>query len=252
MNYDYVPNDTKTNTSKRCPIVLCLDISPSMRTNNRIENLNKAVEVLLSELEKDSKAKNCAEIAVVTFSTAVDDSSEFEMVGYWKGKKFSTVEKGGTNTSEAVLTAIKKIETRIDELDNDDIEHYIPFLVLVTDGDPDETDNKQRQEEAIQAVNSHCVNSPLIAPFIIGVGEQVTEKSLDRFAEKFTRKAIILDGENQDVDFKQLFAFIGNSIKNSLKGEDDLGRLYERIQGVMKKETNRIEEIRKARKHKRM
>ena len=248
MCYDYVPNSTKTNTSTRCPIVLCLDISPSMSYNNRIENLNKAVSVLLTELEKDSKAKNCVEISVVTFSTEVYDMGEFEMPSYWKGKKFSTVEVGGTNMSQAVLTAIRKIEDRLDVLYNEGIDHYVPFLVLVTDGDPDATDNLQRQEAAIRAVNAHCVSAPLIAPLIIGVGEQVTEKSLDRYAEKFTRKAIILDGESQELDFKELFTFIGQSIKESLRGEGDLGYLYQRIQGAVRRETKRIDDIRRNRK----
>lgn len=251
---DYVPNSTKTNASNRCPIVLCLDISPSMSVNNRIENLNKAVGVLLNELEKDPKAKNCAEIAVVTFSTEVniENNGLFEMTGYWRGKKFIPVEHGGTNISSAVLKSIELLKNRLEELDNENIENYIPFLVLVTDGDPCETDNKQMQEKAISTVNYHCTNHPLIAPFVVGVGEQVAEDLLDRYAEKFTRKAIILDSENQDVEFKELFSFIGNSIKDSLNGEDDLGRLYDRIRGAVNKEANRIDEIRKNRKHKRM
>ena len=130
--------------------------------------------------------------------------------------------------------------------------NYIPFIVLVTDGDPCGTDIPANQEKSINVVWQHCTKAPLIAPYIIGVGEQVNEPLLDRYAEKFTRKAIILDGENQDADFKELFAFIGNSIKNSLKGEGDIGELYESIRGVVKKETNRIYEIRKNRKHKRM
>ena len=243
----------EVNTTKRCPIVLCLDISPSMKINNRIKNLNKAVEVLLKELEKDNKTKNSAEVTVVTFSTDITVvSNDFEPVSFWKGKTFEPVESGGTNMSPAILTSIELLENRLKELDDAEIEQYIPFLVLVTDGDPDEIDDKQIQEKAINALQTHCKETPLIAPFIIGVGEQVAENLLDRYAENFTRKAIILDGEKQSVDFVQLFTFIGKSIQNSLKGENDLGALYERIRGEVKKETHRIEEIRKNRQHKRM
>ena len=246
---EYVPNDTTTNTTKRCPIVLCLDISPSMSIKNRIENLNKAVGVLLTELEKDSKSKNCAEIAVATFSTEVNDSASFEMTEYWKRLNLTPVSNGITNMSAAVLKSIKKIENRIAFLEQEGIEHYIPFLILVTDGDPCKTDNKVTQEDAIDLVRSHCVNSPLIAPFIIGVGQDAEEELLDRYAERFTRKAIILDDDSQEVHFNQLFAFIGQSIRNSLQGEGDLGHLYERIGKSARKETTRFNEIRK---HKRM
>lgn len=252
MKEDIVTNDVSVNSTKRCPIVLCLDISPSMKINNRSQNLNKAVGVLLNELEKDKKTNASAEIAVVTFSTDVTSTSRFEPINYWKGKTFTPLEHGGTNLSSAVLKSIELIENRLDELDGHEIENYIPFIVLVTDGDPCGTDIPANQEKSINAVWQHCVGSPLIAPYIIGVGEQVNEALLDRYAEKFTRKAIILDDENQDADFKELFAFIGNSIKNSLKGEGDVGELYERIRGVVKKETGRIDEIRKNRKHKRM
>ena len=203
-------NDLVSNTSKRLPIVLCLDISPSMGMNRRIENLNSAIRLFYEELRKDQKVLNSVEVAVVTFSTNIEENTDFEMLDYLANKTFSVVPEGGTNLSTAVLMSIKKIEDRLVELDNSDIDNYLPFLVLVTDGDPDQTDSQSNLETAIQSVLRHCETSKyperLIAPYIIGVGEQVAEVSLNRFAAKFTGKAIIIDGDTsyQQNLFKEL------------------------------------------------
>lgn len=244
-------NDLISNTSKRLPIVLCLDISPSMSMNKRIENLNAAIKLFYEELKKDTKVLNSVEVAVVTFSSNIEENTDFETLDFLANKTFSVVSEGGTNLSLGVLTSIKKIEDRLIELDNSDIDNYLPFLVLVTDGDPDQTDNQSNLEAAIQSVLHHCETSRsperLIAPYIIGVGEQVAEASLNRFAEKFTGKAIIIDGDSsyQQNLFKELFAFISNSVKNSLKGTGDLKSLYESIQKTATKQTELIHKKRK-------
>lgn len=252
MSSEYISNDLRVNTSKRCPIVMCLDVSLSMKFQNRIENLNKAVAALLNELEKDHKAKNCAEIAAVTFSTEVNVISGFELPGYWRGKTFKAADSGVTNMAPAVLKSLDMIKNRLEILEQEEIENYIPFMVLVTDGDPCNTDDHDEQEKALEAVRYHCTNSPLIAPFIVGVGNKVNEKLLDRYAEHFTRKAIIIDDDAGDMDFVQLFTFIGKSIADSLQGEGDIGGLYEKIRGQGRKEASRIETIRRERKHKKM
>jgi len=223
-----------------------------MSINNRIENLNGAIKLLYDELRKEPKVLNSVEVAVVTFSTNIEENTDFEALDSLANKTFSVMPEGGTDIPSAVLASIKKIEDRLVELDNYSIDNYLPFLVLVTDGDPDQTPEKKTVlESAIQAVHRHCETSiypeRLIAPYIIGVGEQVVEASLDRFAEKFTGRAIIIDGESsyQQSLFKELFAFISNSVKNSLKGADDLKSLYESIQKTATKQTDRIHKKRK-------
>ncbi len=244
-------NDLVSNTSKRLPIVLCLDVSPSMSLNKRIENLNSAIKLFYDELRKEQKVLNSVEVAVVTFSTNIVENTDFETLDFLASKTFSAVPDGGTNLSTAVLLSIQKIEERLAELENSTIDNYLPFLVLVTDGDPDQTDNQSNLDKAIQSVLRHCetYKTPerLIAPYIIGVGEQVAETTLNRFADKFTGKAIIIDGDTsyQHDLFKELFAFISNSVKNSLKGTGDLKSLYESIQKTATKQTESINKKRK-------
>lgn len=233
-------NDVIFDTTKRLPIVLCLDISPSMGANRRIQDLNRAVQRLYERLKADAKAPGCVEIAVVPFSSTVVGETDFEQLDSLHGKTFTTVSSGGTNLSTAVLTSIRKLDNRVVELNSHGVGTYLPFLILVTDGDPDHTDNPANLERAIAAVQGHCDGSGrnLIVPYIIGVGEQVTEEALDRFAEKFTGKAIIIDDmDRQDELFQELFTFIGNSVTNSITRKGDLKSLYNSLQKTATKQT---------------
>ncbi len=223
------------NASNRLPIVLCLDISPSMTLENRMKNLNDALRLFFSELKTDKKVYNAAEITFVTFSTDVYADKNFLTLDEAEKRTFTPVKEGGSQISKAVLKSIEILEERLSVYDDSDIDYYMPFLVLVTDGDPDSTDNTVTRDRAIASIHRHCELSGsqgnLIAPYIIGVGNDVTRGTLDKMAEKFTGEAIIVNGDvsKQGQTFKELFAFISKSVKNSLKGADDLKGLYAKM-----------------------
>ena len=71
------------NTSKRLPIVFCLDVSPSMNwdVDNSdiipIELLNDSVNTFIREINSDGRTKSSAEVAYVTFSTNIEVDSQF-------------------------------------------------------------------------------------------------------------------------------------------------------------------------------
>lgn len=253
MKNDYKPSDpymtsksqnvVYSSTTSRLPIVLCLDVSPSMGGYNRIENLNAAINLLYKQLNENDKTRVAAEIAIVTFSTDIEMNTDFEALDCLKDIKFAPVFKGGTNLSKAVILSVKKIEERIAYLSETN-DPYLPFLVLVTDGNPDHNDDPDRLEEAIQSVVKHCEKGarPYIAPYIIGVGNDVTKDALDRFAKKFTGEAIIIDGDadSQRELFKELFSFIGKSIKDSIRGNDDLRDLFKKLQKDSQKKVTYI------------
>lgn len=217
------------NTSKRLPIVFCLDVSPSMgwkdgNNSSSAELLNAAVNNFIAELKKDPKACAAAEVAFVTFSTNIVSDTEFESVSSISAQDFSPVSQGGTFISKAVLRSIDKIENRRRELENSEIGYYAPFLVLVTDGDPDEIDISESNtyNKALSAVKSHCDShigaSEIIIPFIIGVGDHVASQTLSRYAEGFTKGYFPIKGNanNLKMQFGKVFQMIGNSTRKSI------------------------------------
>ena len=216
-----------TNTSKRLPIVFCLDVSPSMGwkegyNSSSIELLNAAVNNFIVELKQDTKARAAAEVAFVTFSTNIEQDTDFESVSSLPTQFFTPVARGGTYISMAVLRCIDKIEQRRRELENSEIGYYAPFLVLVTDGDPDNIDDQVMYNRALAAVRSHCDShigaSEIIVPFIIGVGDHVVSETLTKYAEGFTRGYFPIRGDanRARIQFNKVFQMIGNSTRKSI------------------------------------
>jgi len=231
------------NASKRLPIVFCLDISPSMgwhdaSNTTSIELMNEAVSNFITELKQDPKARASAEVAFVTFSTNIEMDSEFESVGSISIPRFSTVDKGGTQMAAAVLRSIEKIEARRKQLEDNEIGYYAPFLVLVTDGNPDNNDNSQKQMQAMSLVKSHCDShigaQEIIVPFIIGVGDNVGSQTLSSYSAGFTAGFFHIRGNaSKSSQFSKVFKMIGNSTKQSIHLNGSAEKILRGIQRNM-------------------
>ena len=214
------------NSARRLPIVFCLDVSPSMgwKTAGRrssIELLTAAVNSFIAELKQDTTTCAAAEVAFITFSSDVLLNTDFVCVADIGPQKFVALKKGGTYISKAVLCAIDKIENRRQELVNAEINYFAPFLILVTDGDPDEIDKAvPSYNEALAAVKKHCDShvgaSEIIVPFIIGVGDHVDSRTLTSYAEGFTKGYFPIKGDSINAKFSKVFKLIGNSTNKSI------------------------------------
>ena len=239
--YDRLPN---TNTSKRLPIVFCLDVSPSMGwkeglNSSSIELLNVAVSNFIKELQQDAKARTSAEVAFVTFSTNIEMDTEFESIGTLKTPTFSPVSYGGTQMAQAVLRSIDKIEQRRKQLENSEIPYYAPFLVLVTDGNPDKNDDIAQYNKARALVKSHCDShigaSEIIVPFIIGVGDYIDSETLNNYSAGFTKGYFPIKGTagSAKMQFNKVFQMIGNSTKKSIHLNGTAKEIIETLQNDM-------------------
>ncbi len=227
------------NASKRLPIVFCLDVSPSMGwqehgNKSSIELLNDAVRNFIVELKLDQKARAAAEVAFVTFSTNIVMDTNFESVGSVSIPHFETVSRGGTQMATAVLHSIKKIEERRQQLLNNEIGFYAPFLVLVTDGNPDNNDDTAKQARAMSTVKSHCNShigaEEIIVPFIIGVGNNVDSATLNSYAAGFTNGFFHVKGDAaKSSQFSKVFKMIGNSTKQSIHLNGSAKKILETV-----------------------
>lgn len=215
------------NTSKRLPIVFCLDVSPSMGwtvdgNSSSMELLNAAVSNFIRELKQDTKARSAAEISFVTFSTNIEMDTAFESINSLKTPVFAPVKHGGTQMANAVLRSIEKIEQRRSQLENSEIGYYAPFLVLVTDGNPDNNDDAAMRAQALSLVKSHCDShigaSEIIVPFIIGVGDHIDAGTLNDYSRGFTKGYFPIRGaaSRTQLQFNKVFQMIGNSTKKSI------------------------------------
>ena len=216
------------NTAKRLPIVFCLDVSPSMgwkegNNSSSMELLNAAVSNFIKELKQDTKTRSAAEVAFVTFSSNIEMDTEFESINTLKTPLFAPVNSGGTQMAQAVLRSIEKIEQRRNQLENSEIGYYAPFMVLVTDGNPNKNDNAAKCNQALAQVKSHCDShigaSEIIVPFIIGVGDYIDSETLNNYSKGFTKGYFPIKGNaaKAQVQFNKVFQLIGNSTRRSIQ-----------------------------------
>ncbi len=215
--------ETRLNASKRLPIVFCLDVSPSMGwckdgNSTSIDLLNVAVNNFINELKLHTKARAAAEIAFVTFGEEIVMNTEFTPLSALQTMQFKTEKVGATSISKAVFEAIKKIKDRRELLKEGEISCYAPFLVLVTDGDPDSiVDSEAVFQQTLKEVRSHCHDHipvyDLIVPFVIGVGDYVDTKTLNAYSEGFTKGFFHIKGKSSDIklNLNKVFQMIINS-----------------------------------------
>lgn len=161
--------------NKHLPIVLCLDISPSMKgpdnpyaTKKRWELQNDAVEKFLCEIARATKSRNTAEIAFIAFSDKIVCETDFmplsqlnfeqlrcEGKSVFSKQTDATVKEdmriyhmkltvpvfepvsidAGTHLSPVLNRAVQMLEERRRDIKKLNHDYYTPFLVLTTDCD---------------------------------------------------------------------------------------------------------------------
>jgi len=114
--------------------VLLLDTSGSMGGSN-IRQLNEGVQTLKEEISKDDLARKRVELAVVTFGKGgVNLMHDFSSI-----EKFNPptlLADGETPMGEAILKAIDLVESRKNDYKFAGVDHFRPWIFMVTDGAP--------------------------------------------------------------------------------------------------------------------
>lgn len=232
--------------TKRLPIVFCLDVSPSMRfpentRNTPINLLNISVKNFIEELSKHPKASAAVEISFVTFSDNIEVDSAFESLQRLNFEDFSTVEFGGTQISKAVIHSINKIEEQKRKLERGMIPYYAPFLVLITDGDPDEIEGSEAHKKALDMVQTHCDSATtlknMIIPFIIGVGDNIHTETLNKYSAGFASSYFPVRGDESNLQrsLTKVFQLISNSALNSVNQKNPIKTIRDDMDEVLKK-----------------
>ncbi len=237
--------DLVNNPTPRVPICLCLDTSGSMgrvvggtRTGEKIFSDGQEWNVVtggtscISEMQlgigqfykairEDETAMYSAEIAIVTFDDKVTCVVDFANIDRQEDLPKLTAQ-GNTDMGEGVNLALDLLEKRKAEYKEKGVDYFQPWLVLMTDGEP----NGDR-EALIRAINRtrDFVNSDKLTVFPIGIGGAADLEVLNAFSPK--RKALRLQG----LQFQDFFSWLSQSVtqtSRSAPGENialDIGWL---------------------------
>ena len=131
--------DCLDNPFKRLPVCLCLDISASMISNDKIDQLNKGMALFYKSIEEDEITANMVEIAVVTFGEfppAAKCVRDFSLVDFQQTPPVLNA-SGYTPLGEGVNLALDLIEKRKDRYRTVGIDYFCPWLIIMSDGSPE-------------------------------------------------------------------------------------------------------------------
>lgn len=204
--------DLVNNPTARVPVCLCLDISGSM-DGDPIDELNKGVRLFYDAINEDEVAAYSAEISIVTFGgTKAECLADFASLQLQPQPPVLSA-YGMTPMGEAVNLGLDLLEKRKDEYKDAGVDYFQPWLVLMTDGQPN-GDNR----EFSRAVNrtAELVNAKKLTVFPIGIGREADMNALAKFSPK--RPPLRLQG----LKFKEFFQWLSKSVSKtsqSIPGE---------------------------------
>jgi len=217
------------NPEPRCPCVLLLDTSGSMkdekkvspaltpvqrltsdpgmsRTVRPIDELNAGLVALRDELMADELAVKRVEISLVTFGP-VRKLTDFQSPDMFRPPRLDA--EGDTPMGAAIEAAIEMVKERKAAYKQNGISYYRPWIFLISDGGP--TDNWRRAAELVIAGEQ----AKAFAFFAVGV----EGADFDILSRLSVRRPLRLDG----LRFRDMFMWLSaslSSVSRSLPGDE--------------------------------
>ena len=127
--------ESPTNYEQKCLCTLVLDVSGSM-SGKPIEELNLGIGKFYEEIQIDATTANRLEVCVITFGSEIECLQEPALVENFTMPQLTTY--GSTKLVDGVREAIAKIEARKKYYNKSGQPYYRPWIILVTDGEPDD------------------------------------------------------------------------------------------------------------------
>ena len=190
------PTQFADNPEPRCPCLLLLDVSGSMK-GQALNELNAGLVTLKEELASDPLAIKRVEIGIVTFGP-VNVEMPFQAASTFYPPTLTA--QGDTPMGAAIRQGLDMVRQRKDEYRTNGIAFYRPWIFLITDGAP--TDEWQTAAAAVQEGET----SKAFAFFAIGV----KGANMDTLKQICVREPLALEA----LRFRELFSWLSNSLRS--------------------------------------
>ena len=126
--------ESAENYEQKCLCVLVLDVSGSMR-GAPIAELNKGLQDFYNEIKEDETTSQRLEVCIMTFADRVNTLQEPSLVDNFTMPTLTAY--GSTAMVDAITEAIDKVEARKKWYKETGQPYYRPWIILMTDGEPD-------------------------------------------------------------------------------------------------------------------
>lgn len=125
------------NSAPRCPVILLLDISGSM-SGEPIRELNAGLQQFIDEASQDEAASMSVELEIITFSDYASIVQPFTQMSNLSS--VPTLHAGGmTSMGAALQLANTELRNRRQLYQRNGIPAYKPWVILMTDGGPNDS-----------------------------------------------------------------------------------------------------------------
>ncbi|MDR2286622.1 MAG: VWA domain-containing protein [Prevotellaceae bacterium] len=205
--------EAAVNFEQKCLCVLVLDVSGSM-FGTPIKELNEGLADFYNEITNDESTSQKLEVSVITFNHIVKTVVEPSLVENFTLPKLSA--DGSTAMVKAVNEAIDKVEARKTWYKQTNQNYYRPWIILITDGEPDDDQNVDALSRRVK--NDMANKKYVFLP--IGV-ENANMGILDQIAGTVNDKKmgpLKLKGTNFKSFFQWLSASMG-TVVNTEEGQ---------------------------------
>ena len=189
------------NTEPRCPCLLLLDTSGSMR-GKPLDELNAGIRQFKDELFADEMAQKRVEIAIVGFGP-VQVLSDFQTPDVFEAPTLAAT--GDTPIGAAIETGLNLLEQRKQTYRNNGVSFYRPWVFLITDGGPTDFWHSAAEKVKQGEAGNH------FSFFTVGV----EGARMDVLSQISTREPLKL----QALRFRDLFKWLSNSLGSVSKSK---------------------------------
>ena len=209
MTTELIPDEIQfaENPEPRCPCVLVVDVSSSMN-GEPMNQLNDGIATFARELKADQLASLRTEVAIVTFGSGAELAQDFVTADRFNPP--TLVANGATMMSAGINLALDKIEERKQSYRENGIDYYRPWLFLLTDGVPTES------QDVVSAAADNlkqAESDKRVAAFSVGV----EGADMDILAEISPRRPLPLKG----LEFSSMFVWLSQSMSRVSRSRTD-------------------------------
>lgn len=147
--------DLPENFEQKCPLVLVLDVSGSMQ-GDPLKELNDGLKAFQNDISKDTIASSKLEISIITFGSEIEVVQDFALISDFKMPYLK--DEGTTKMVDGMKKAFEIIDERKKWYKKTGQQYYRPYVVLITDGYPD---NDQDIDWLKMQINSYYSSKSL-------------------------------------------------------------------------------------------
>ncbi len=220
--------DFSRSTRKRLPICFCIDTSGSMEaptTNGktRMEEVNNAFFSFINAMKDNEDVAASADVAVVSFGGEAKIETNFQPIKDFNMEPFAAQHRAYTPLGESVQVALKMLEIRKEKYKEKGMKYYQPWLVVITDGEPEGENAAENMDIAIKQATDLEKESKLVI-FNVGIGDDVNLDILKQLSVKREQPIAV-----SETNLASLFEFLGASSQSVINDESSTDSLYNNL-----------------------